>query len=471
MSLSADEVNVLIARHLQESGFHHTAFMFSAEAMLEETNFRDIDLPPQAMITILKKGMLYMQLEKGINERARTEDSADHIITSIIDSVKRKEALQPARQPARPRSAQAPVPTSATPPPEPTEIRPGAALELPTHKADVYCGAWSPDGQRLATGSRDATAIIWEIGEEGYINHYLLDHATQQARQGKDIVTLSWNASGTILATGCYDGSARLWTNRGELKSVLVKHTDAIFTVQFSPDGQYLLTGAADAKIIMWTVATGEVRQVFSDHEGRVLDLDWRDNTTFASCSGDSKICVYTVGQQKAVFVLSGHTEEINKIEWDPSRRMLASCSDDTTVRVWRPFDRTAPVILHGHTNNVYTIKWAPGSQKILVSGAFDSTVRVWDVQNRTCLHVLSRHKNAIYTIAFSPRGRFFASGGIDNTLMVWRTSDAALIATFKTNGGLFEAAWDVTGANIALCLSDSNTVILPTKNIPLYDE
>ena len=309
------------------------------------------------------------------------------------------------------------------------------------------------------------------MGSDGYMNHYKLDHATQQARGGKDIVTLSWNANGTILATGCYDGSARLWTNRGELKSVLVKHTDAIFTVQFSPDGQYLLTGAQDAKIILWSVANGEVKQIFMDHEQRVLDVDWRDNTTFASCSGDKKICVYTVGQQKAVFVLPGHTDEINKIEWDPSKRMLASCSDDSTVRVWRPFDRAAPVVLQGHKHNVYTIKWAPGSQKILVSGSFDSTVRVWDVQNRTCLHLLTQHTNAIYTLSFSPRGKFFVSGGIDNTLMVWRTSDAALIATYKTKGGLFEAAWDVTGAHIALCLSDATVVVLPTNAIPLYDE
>ena len=471
MSISADEVNFLIARHLQESGFHHTAFMFSSEAMLEETNFGDVDLPPQAMITILKKGMLYMQLEKGINERAKTEDSADHIVTSIIDTVKRREALQPVRQPPRPRSQAITHPTAA-PVPDPVEIRQNSVLVLQGHMGDVYCGEWSPDGKRLATGSADATAIIWKMGENGCVHRYILDHATQQERRGKEIAALTWNASGTILATGCWDGSARLWTNKGELKSVLVKHTDSIFKVQFSPNGEYLLTGSSDTKIIMWVVSTGEMRQILSDHEQRVLDVDWRDDTTFAYCAGD-KIYVLTVGQKRAQFVLAGHTKEINQIEWDPSKKMLASCSDDATVRVWRPYDRAAAIVLQGHTNEVYTIQWAPGSQKTsaLVSGSFDSTVRVWDVMNRTCLHCLSKSTGSIYTVAFSPRGKFFVSGGTDTTLLVWRTSDAALVATYKASGGIFEAVWDSTGQNIAICLADAKVVIIPTSNIPLYDE
>lgn len=470
MSISADEVNFLISRYLQEAGYQHTAFMFSSEAMLEETNFRDVDLPPQAMIKILQKGMLYMQLEKGINERAKTEDSADHIITSIEAAIKRHEPLQPARPTPRPRSIPQ-VPAAASPPPEPVEIRQVPALV--GHRADVYAGEWSPNGNLLATGSADATAIIWDIRDGKLESHYILDHATQQERSGKDIPTLAWNPSGTILATGCYDGSARLWTAKGELKSVLMKHTVPIFIVKFSPDGSMLVTGASDAKIIVWNVATGAVIQIFSDHEQRALDVDWRDDKTFASCSGDNKICVFTLGQPKALFVLPGHTNEINKIAWDPTKKMLASCSDDTTVRVWRPFDRAAPTVLAGHKEPVYTIKWAPGNQKkpLLASGAFDCTVRIWDVQNKQCLHVLTNHTSAIYTLAFSPKGKYFVSGGMEKTLYVWSTSDGAHVATYRTNGCVFEAVWDATGENIALCLSDATVVVLPANSIPNYKD
>jgi WD40 repeat protein len=47
-------------------------------------------------------------------------------------------------------------------PREPIEIPPDAVISLRGHFAGVYCGAFTPNGRFLATGSADATAIIWE---------------------------------------------------------------------------------------------------------------------------------------------------------------------------------------------------------------------------------------------------------------------------------------------------------------------
>lgn len=464
--ISGDEVNALIRRYLQESGYQHTAYLFGWEAMLDFTEYKDAQLPPQAMINILKKGMLYMQLEKGINELAKIDDSADRIIETIVDSVRMKE---PVRQPpAQHKHKQPPPPPAIS---EPISLPQSAGIPLAGHRGEVFCGAWTADGHYLATGSRDATAIIWEIESHTSVSNYILDHATQQQRSDKDISTLAWNSSGTILATGCFDGSTRLWTNQGELKGVLMKHIDAVFTVQFSPDGKTLLTGSSDAKIIAWSVATGDVIQMFNHHSARAFDVDWLDNKTFASCAADRTICICTIGHQHPQVVLQGHTSDVNKIAWDPSKKMIASCSDDTTVRVWRPFEKANPIVFEGHTEHVYTIKWMPHNSKVLASGSFDRTVRLWDVQNRTCLRILQKHIDNIYTISFSPKGKFLISGGVDNMLYVWKTNDGSLVASYPASSSIYEAIWDSTGENIALCLLDGIVLILPTNTIPLYKE
>jgi transducin (beta)-like 1 len=467
MAMIADEVNLLICRYLQESGFGHTAFMFGCEAMLDETDLNYIDLPPQSLVTVLKKGMLYMQLEKGINERARAEDSADHIIGTIVDCVKRREPLQAARA----GRAKPPPPAPSPAPLEPVSVPGEAATVLRSHFSSVYCGCFTPDGRLLATGSADATAIIWELHDVQYATHYILDHATQQERQGKDIAIVAWNPGGSILATGCYDGTARLWTARGELKCVLVRHSEAVFTVKFSPDGLHLLTGSADKQIIAWNAATGAPVQVFSEHQRRVLDVDWFDNEVFASASGDGTVCVFKLGQPKPILVLSGHTMDVNKLIWDRPRRMLATCSDDKTVRVWRPFERGASVVLQGHTREVYTIGWAPEAQKILVSASFDQTLRIWDVHAKTCLHVISKHQNPIYALAFSPRGQYFVSAGIDADVFVWRTADAGLAATYRTTGSVFDVAWDPAGNAVALCMTDATVVVIPTGAMAIVEK
>ncbi|KAH0794345.1 F-box-like/WD repeat-containing protein TBL1XR1 isoform X1 [Histomonas meleagridis] len=480
--ISSDEINFLIRRYLQETGFPHTAYIFSNEALVDRVSYPVSQLPPQALVTILKKGMLYMQLEKSINEKAKLDQSPENIVSSLIEAVRNEEPIVPPKTPPKPRTQ----PTPPTPPTprqplkqpvpiivEPTIIQDSSILTLRGHFSDVYCGSWNKDGTLFASGGNDATAIIWEIRDHTYKTHYILDHATQQNRDGKDITTLSWNPSGTILATACLDGVARLWTNHGELKFVLNLHHQAIFTMEFSPDGTSLLTGSSDQSVIVWNVLNGDVKQFFQHHRSRVLDVDWRDNSIFASCDGNATILICKLGEARPLYLLYGHTSEVNKIEWDPSRNLLASCADDRTIRIWSPFNSNSqPIVLTGHTNNVYTIQWAPNNNgKILASGAFDNTVRLWNIENKTCVAVFRGYTQPVYTVCFSPLGKYLVSGGVDGLINVIRTSDFALVARYAAGSSIYEAKWDPTGENIALCLENASIVVIAAKDIPYYQE
>jgi len=473
MSVTADEINYLIHRYLEESSCPHSAFIFGSECRLDQANIQTTQLPPQALLTILKKGVLYMQLEKGITEKAKINDSPESIIVSLTESVRKEEPIIPVKPSAiKPKQNTTSISTRMHNKAfEPVMLPSSSALFLCCHTKEVYCGSWSPDGRYFASGSADANACIWEIREHQHIQHFVLDHATQHDRNEKDISTLSWNPNSTILATGCLDGTIRLWNNRGELKFVLSHHESAIYTVQFSPDGTNLLSGSKDRKIILWNVLTGEIKQIFGYHQLHVLDIDWRDDTYFASCSGDNHIAIWQVGQTTPKYDLRGHQAEVNQISWDVTKKYLASCSDDRTVRIWTPFDNNEHIILQGHTAHVYTVKWSPNDPKLLISGAFDQTVRIWDIMNGTCLYTFTKHSQPIYSLCFSPKGNYFLSGALDMTLNIWRVSDFALIGSYQAKGGLFQAHWDPSGKNIAMCLSDGTIAVLSTENILLYDE
>lgn len=49
------------------------------------------------------------------------------------------------------------------------------------------------------------------------------------------------------------------------------------------------------------------------------LDVDWRNNNTFASCSTDKTIFVCKLGETEPLKRFDGHTDEVNTVKWDPS--------------------------------------------------------------------------------------------------------------------------------------------------------
>ena len=68
MSITSDEVNFLVYRYLLESGFQHSAFTFGLESSVHHTSINGTVVPPGALISMLQKGLQYVEAEISITE-------------------------------------------------------------------------------------------------------------------------------------------------------------------------------------------------------------------------------------------------------------------------------------------------------------------------------------------------------------------------------------------------------------------
>ncbi|XP_018575424.1 F-box-like/WD repeat-containing protein TBL1XR1 [Anoplophora glabripennis] len=492
MSFSSDEVNFLVYRYLQESGFQHSAYTFGIESHISQSNINGALVPPAALLSILQKGLQYTEAEISIGEDGTEQRLVESL--SLIDAVmpdvvasrqnqqNQQKAIKAEASEGNGEESNTTVVSSQNEIMEvdsTIEIPSSKATVLRGHESEVFICAWNPTTDLLASGSGDSTARIWDMSDNtASPNQLVLRHCIQkggtEVPSNKDVTSLDWNCDGSLLATGSYDGYARIWTTDGRLASTLGQHKGPIFALKWNRRGNYILSAGVDKTTIIWDAASGQCTQQFSFHSAPALDVDWQTNTSFASCSTDQCIHVCKLSMDKPIKSFQGHTNEVNAIKWDPQGQLLASCSDDMTLKIWSMKHDTCVHDLQAHSKEIYTIKWSPtgpGTQNpnmnlILASASFDSTVRLWDVERGACIHTLTKHTEPVYSVAFSPDGKFLASGSFDKCVHIWSTQSGQLVHSYKGTGGIFEVCWNSRGDKVGASASDGSVFVLDLRKL-----
>jgi transducin (beta)-like 1 len=152
--------------------------------------------------------------------------------------------------------------------------------------------------RQLASGSADGMCRLWglwEMTQEKWLlqdsqislRTAILPHSLFAGERFKDVTSVTWSPDGQFLATGCYDGLARVWDNQGNLRTLLKEHTGPVFSLKWNKRGNYILSGSYDRRSIVWSAETGTMVKSYLLHSAPVLDVDWKDSDTFATCSSD----------------------------------------------------------------------------------------------------------------------------------------------------------------------------------------
>lgn len=336
---------------------------------------------------------------------------------------------------------------------------------LQGHEGPINTVAVSPDGQWIATASDDGTAKVWDW--QGNLNRTI--------EVPLAVNHVSFSPDSQRLATASTDGSVRLWqlNGNGEPPTSFRAYEGWVFVVKFSPDGQYLATvgeGGSEGNFDrIWSLKdlpTGEAipagsQLVLRGHEAGVNDIQFSpDGQSLVTTSDDWTARLWDL-EGRGLQVFRGHTGPLVGVSFSPNGQQIATASLDGTALLWDLSGREQTV-LQGHEGPVRAVSFSPNGQQI-ATGSHDDTARLWDLQGRE-LAIFRGHEAPVVDVTFSPDGQRLATASADNTARLWDLDGNTLAiflghlrpltgVRFSSDGQLLTASedgtvrvWDLSG-------------------------
>ncbi|KAB5580842.1 WD40-repeat-containing domain protein [Coniochaeta sp. 2T2.1] len=220
------------------------------------------------------------------------------------------------------------------------------------HHNYVYCLAFSPKGNILASGSYDEAVFLWDV-RAGRLMRSLPAHSDP-------VSGIDFSRDGTLVASCSTDGLIRIWdTSTGQcLRTLVHEDNPAVTNVCFSPNGQYVLAFNLDNSIRLWEYGTAAkpaaVKKTYQGHknsgysiggsfcvlrhaeDGDAMSTQQRGGDAFvASASEDGDIVMWDVKSKEVVQRISRAHKGV--CFWvDVNGELMASAGQDHIVNVFK---------------------------------------------------------------------------------------------------------------------------------------
>ncbi|OMJ79868.1 hypothetical protein SteCoe_20011 [Stentor coeruleus] len=281
-------------------------------------------------------------------------------------------------------------------------------VESGGHTIKPNCLSFSTDKIFLATGSPDATVIVWKL-KTHQIETLHNEH--------KSLITcITISDDNNYVISGSNDKNIIVWDiTKRKLKAKLKSHCGSIKCVTISHDSTYIISGSSDKYVILWNISKEKNKKILEGHTS----------------------CVKKVMIISEYFVLSGSNTEIiawnlqsssiqYKIPLFNANKILAvnkSCklfavSSDKNFIVWD--------IVNNEQVKAFISKIVPKcvvlteSRLLIVAAYFKNKLVVFDLNDCRKNFSLAGHKSNINVIALTEDEIRLVSGSSDKSIIVW---------------------------------------------------
>ncbi|XP_060569933.1 WD repeat-containing protein 47-like isoform X1 [Ruditapes philippinarum] len=253
------------------------------------------------------------------------------------------------------------------------------------HKGSIYCSAWSPLGDLIATGSNDKTIKI---------NRFNMDSCTID---GQDI-ELSF-----------HDGTVR----------------DLVFMQDISNRASLLISGGAgDSKIYVTDCESAMPIRAMAGHSGVVYSLHTWGRCMFVSGGQDKTARFWDLRASTPITVVPSPTgSPFASVCVDPSERLLASGHEDGSVMLYDIRSVRALQSFRPHSEDCRSARFSMNAFYLL-SGSYDRNIVLTDLHGDLLKPlpsvIVADHHDKVIQCRWHPNQLAFVSTSADKTVTCW---------------------------------------------------
>ncbi|KAL1641477.1 Chromatin assembly factor 1 subunit [Diplodia intermedia] len=207
--------------------------------------------------------------------------------------------------------------------------------------AAIYSAHFEPHGKgRLATAGGDNNVRLWKIEASG--EDRKVSYLSTLVKHTQAVNVVRWSPRGELLASAGDDGNVLLWVpsetqahrpfgedGLDDKETWRVKHMcrslgSEIYDLAWSPDGAFFITGSMDNIARIYNAQNGQIVRQIAEHSHYVQGVAWDPLNEFvATQSSDRSVHIYTLKTKDGQFSLAQHSK-VTKMDL-PARRVSNS--------------------------------------------------------------------------------------------------------------------------------------------------
>jgi WD40 repeat protein len=276
------------------------------------------------------------------------------------------------------------------------------------HGDRVNALAYSPDGSKLATASRDGTVRVWDVGN------------------GREVLVYRGHESAKFTPD---DPDVKVKTN-----------VMRVAGVSFSPDGKLIASCGAD-EIHVWEADTGKVTATLKGHNKKDVSgvaFARKNPNRLASVGDDKKLILWDLKTGKPTFTSDEQGTKIEAVAFAPEDNQVAVVDGSGALAVFVIGEKVK--LGYGgqasDSRGLSAVAFAADGVSVLVGGSDRKIKQISgptgpEAANGNTIRRFEGHGGEVYGLCLTPDGKQMVSVDKERTVLVWDIDQGKQLRAF----------------------------------------